>query len=159
MFSTAHVLATALHVMQLMPSNARAGFKVYVLKLDRVNGSTCTGDALKDALNPLIRQYWSTYADGLVDLAEDATLGADGACTGASFQSDTYHPSTAGHALIAGYAQRALNRQYGNRSFSEATTHTSGYTMADQKLYQILGTIAGATTATLATAVRTGQYL
>lgn len=51
-------------------------------------------DADKDAYNALIRANWSTFADGLADVAANPNLGADGAYANLTyFQADQVHPT------------------------------------------------------------------
>lgn len=84
-------------------------------------------DTGKNNLNTPLRNAWQTFADGLVDIAEDANLGADGASANTTyFQVDGIHPSTHGQANdIAPIVQRAINRLYGNNSWNGATTYTA----------------------------------
>lgn len=89
--------------------------------------SRTTVDAGKNSYNALIRAYWPTFADGFADLAADPNLGADGANANASFfQADGIHLLLATDINnVVPIMQRAVNRQYGNLSFSTAATYAS----------------------------------
>jgi len=85
-------------------------------------------DSWKNTLNGLIRPAWSEWADGLIDMAANPNLGADGAYSNlAYFNSDQTHPTpNAEYNIITFMMQQAINRLYGNRDFSSARTVTSG---------------------------------
>jgi len=89
--------------------------------------SRTTQDANKNALNALLRTGWSDFADGLIDVAADPSLGADGANASATyFQVDHIHPTDfAGLNNIAPVMDRAINRVFGNDSWTAATTYTT----------------------------------
>lgn len=84
-------------------------------------------DANKNTYNALIRQHWTEFADVLIDIAADTNLGADGAYSNATyFQGDQTHPTqTSANNLIAPVFQRAINRFYGNRDWTSATTYVA----------------------------------
>lgn len=90
---------------------------------------TCAGcDAFKNSLNAILRQNWRAYgASGLVDVAADPNLGADGAFGNTVyFNVDGIHPNKAGAWNdISGIAQRAVNRLYGNTDLSTAVVYSS----------------------------------
>lgn len=96
------------------------GFKVFI------GTSLNRGGFSLDPYNALERQYWPTYADGLFDYAADPNLG----CTGCSanttyFNVDAIHPTAYGQTILQGVAQRGLNRFYGARDFTNATTYVA----------------------------------
>jgi lysophospholipase L1-like esterase len=107
-----------------------AGWKVIVVDMISrqvpTNAGNCTnGDVNKDAFNPLLRQYWNTFADGFTDLAS-STAFADATCLTNTFQADGIHPSAHGQMnIISPLIERSVNRIYGNNSFSEATTYVA----------------------------------
>jgi hypothetical protein len=141
------------------------GYKVLVGTMISRNGH----DADKDALNPLIRQNWLNFADGLVDVASSPDLGADNAFSNANcFQTPAgIHPTTAaasgssGNACtanrptIATIVSNGINRLYGNTSFSTSTTvctvATCNMTAAD--VYFRCDSTGGARTITLPDAI------
>lgn len=75
-----------------------------------------TQDAMKDALNPLLRQYWPTFADGIVDFAANVHFGADGASANTTYYNvDGIHLTTFSDSYIIGpYFVNAINRVNGN---------------------------------------------
>lgn len=97
------------------------GVKVIVVSML----SRTTFDANKDAFNPVLRNWWASFADGFVDLGENLLIGADGTSAGAAFQ-DGIHPTADSQLnILSPRIERAINRIYGNNSFSEATTYGS----------------------------------
>jgi lysophospholipase L1-like esterase len=99
------------------------GWKCLVGTMISRNGQ----DTAKNALNAYFRQYWQLYADGLVDLAANPVMGADGAYASSTwFQGDGIHPTTMGQYNALTYMfQVATNRLYGPNDFSTATVYTT----------------------------------
>lgn len=61
------------------------------------------------AFNGLVQNNWWQFADGIIDLASDATLGPVGACSNATyFQPDGIHLKDAGYALVGALEQTAI---------------------------------------------------
>jgi hypothetical protein len=91
-----------------------------------------TADAAKDLLNSAIYAIWSTFADALADIASDPNLGADGAYSNTTyFQSGGLHSTQfAVDNDQVPIFQRAVNRLYGNKSWTTATTYTTGASSA-----------------------------
>lgn len=89
--------------------------------------SRTAADTHKNNLNALIRGTWATFADGLVDIASDPLVGADGASANTTyFNADGIHPLTpTASNQNAFYFQRSINRLYGNQDFSTAATYTT----------------------------------
>lgn len=59
-------------------------------------------ETLRTAVNTLIRNSWSSFADGLCDVGADPVMGAAGACGNLTYyQSDQIHPTTAGQVHLA----------------------------------------------------------
>lgn len=85
-------------------------------------------DPWKNTLNGLIRPNWNQWADGLIDIAANPNLGADGAYTNTRyFNIDQTHPtSESDYNIIAFMMQQAINRLYGNRDFSSANIYATG---------------------------------
>lgn len=73
-------------------------------------------DAIKNTWNTLLRQTWSTWADGLIDIAANPNLGADGAFANTTFfQVDGIHPTGFSFTtIVAPMVQHGINRLYGN---------------------------------------------
>ena len=103
--------------------NLRArGWKILVGTMMSRTGQ----DAFKDALNPLLRSNWSAYADGLIDIAADPTLGCDGCNANTTYMSGGLHfTNQAGVNVVAQIHQRGLNRLYGPHDFSQGNTYTT----------------------------------
>lgn len=116
----------AAQLASAIKSHTSYGHKVL---LGTMVSRTCAGcDAFKNSLNAILRQNWRSYgASGLVDVAADPNLGADGAFGNTVyFNVDGIHPSKAGAWNdISGLAQRAVNRLYGNTDISTATVYSS----------------------------------
>jgi hypothetical protein len=93
--------------------------------IDRTSGGT---DAEKNSLDTLLRANWRQVGiDALVDVAADPNLGADGAANNTTYFVDKIHPNTfAAWNDQNPIWQRAINRMFGHRDFSSATTYTSG---------------------------------
>ena len=87
-------------------SERKLGFKVFVVTMISREGS----DRDKDAYNALIRANWASFADGLIDLAAEPLLGADGAFRNPLFSGDGVHLADKGYALVGALAQGAINR-------------------------------------------------
>lgn len=124
--------------------------------------SGSTGDALKNSLNALERLDYAG-ADGLIDIASFAGLGADGAsvittgtaCNGAAcFTGDGTHPSVAGQTTMAGYFSAYLNYAdsiYRRTNPTLITAATYSETAADTAIDA--NPISASQTVTLPTAV------
>jgi lysophospholipase L1-like esterase len=89
----------------------RIGWKCLIATLQ----SSANGDAARDAVNALLYADWWIYADGLVDLAANANIGADGAYTNATyFAPDGVHMTAAGYAIVTSIMQFAIDYQWGH---------------------------------------------
>ena len=83
-------------------------------------------DAFKNAYDNAIRQGWTSWASAFVDIAADPNLGCDGCSANTEFMSGGLHMTVASAANIGGpYMQRGLNRLYGHKDWSSATTYVS----------------------------------
>ena len=116
---------TLAYISQEAKARKAVGWKVIVVSMTPRNNST--GNANKNAFNPLLASNWSSFADGYADIAADPNLGADSAFNNATyFNADLIHPTQ--HAIYNDeipIIQRAVNRLYGNNSFGTATTYNS----------------------------------
>jgi lysophospholipase L1-like esterase len=112
-----------------------------------------TMDALKDTYNALILQQAKAVGfAGVLDVAANPLLGADGAYSNTTyFQSvDHIHPTTAGNALMAAAVSNGLNRYFGyNESNPHVLTTLSGFTMACSDGYLDLGGVSAGGNITL----------
>lgn len=83
------------------------GFKVLVCTAISLIGL----DSVRDAYNALLYTNWTGFCDGLIDLAANANIGADGAYSNATYfqQPGGIHPTTAGDVIAAGIMQTAIN--------------------------------------------------
>jgi hypothetical protein len=104
------------------------GYKVVV---ETVMDHTGLGsNTWHDNFNLQIRTMWPNFADALADTAADPVLGADGAFANATYSSDGTHPTEAGQVHRGAIIQRAINRLYGNHSFSTANTYSASASAA-----------------------------
>lgn len=89
------------------------GWKVIVLTTLQRCGNNPTGTPLNTLIpqyNALIRAGWSTFADGIADVAADPTLSPINACTDTFyFNGDGVHLTTAGNTIIASVVSEAIN--------------------------------------------------
>lgn len=99
------------------------GWNVFVITMLSRTGS----DTFKNAYNIWIRQNWREFADGLIDIAADINMGADGASVNTTYFQSGVHPTqAAAYNIVAPAIQRAINRFYGNNDFANATTYAAG---------------------------------
>lgn len=86
-----------------------AGYKVAVLTcLPR--GAVAQFETDRQAFNTLIRNNWATFADALVDVGNDATIGVAGAQNNVTYyQGDATHLNTAGWQIAANLAVTGIN--------------------------------------------------
>ncbi|MDD5476674.1 MAG: SGNH/GDSL hydrolase family protein [Candidatus Omnitrophica bacterium] len=83
----------------------RLGWKVLVMTMvSRINI-----DSQKNQYNVLIRNNWTKFADGIIDIARDINIGADGAYSNkVYFNADGIHLTDAGYAIIGSIAQTTI---------------------------------------------------
>ena len=130
----------------------QAGCKVFAGTMLSRTGTDQQGnsvDADKDAYDGLIlSQAKLAGADGVIDFAADARLGADGANANSYFNPDHVHPTTAGQQILANEASNALNYYFGASAGSPKVVTALPYGMAAADGYVSLQglTSAGALT-------------
>jgi hypothetical protein len=113
--------------------------------------STNTQDAFKNSFNALMRQYWSSWADGLLDLGAVPALGADGAaaCDNPNYIGDGTHWGAIGKMVGAWMYSYATRRMYGNTINGQPNTAvTSPYLIQPEDIFWYSNT-AGAISAYL----------
>jgi trimeric autotransporter adhesin len=123
------------NLRQILHSAKLTGYKVLVsTMISRIGTGTggATNDSLKNQLNALIRQNWGGEADGLVDIASFAQLGADGANSNLTyFQNDAVHPTqNSVYNIEAAAYNRTIGRLYGPQDFSAAPVFASALSTA-----------------------------
>ena len=131
-----------------------AGCRVFVGTMLSRGGTDASGsssfDADKDAYDALImEQAGSMGADGVIDFAANAQLGADGAYADSYFQSDQVHPTQAGQALMATAASNALNYAFGYSMLNPHTVTSMPYSMTAGDGEVSLAGVSGAGALTL----------
>lgn len=62
--------------------------------------------------NTNVRTNWASFADGFVDFANNATMGAGGAAANTTLYSDGLHPTAYGNSLLAADAAPEINRVF-----------------------------------------------
>jgi hypothetical protein len=88
-----------------------AGFRVIPFTMTPRYAGTFEAQA-RPQFNALIRANWQTFADGLADVGNDATIGQTGQnpTSGSNtYYNDGVHINPTGGAIIAGYAAQAVN--------------------------------------------------
>jgi lysophospholipase L1-like esterase len=85
-----------------------AGLKVIVCTLVAGNSGLYT-NATRNAVNDLIRANYTSYADGLADLAANANIGGDGDENNTTyFNADKLHLTNTGQIEVAGVVETAI---------------------------------------------------
>jgi lysophospholipase L1-like esterase len=114
------------NLAQYIRARKAAGWQK-VIPVTMISRATPAEDTCKNSYNTLIRAY--KWPDGLIDMAADPNLGADGAATAGGntfFQNLGIHPTQyAEDNDIVPIMQRAVNRAYGNLDFSTANVYAS----------------------------------
>jgi hypothetical protein len=109
-FGYDHTAASCWKYMQGLSQNLRGqGIRTVLVTMISATGR----DTFKNAIDPLINAGWSQVADGEVNPAANALLGADGAFSGACFNADHIHLTDACYAVVAGYYQNSYNYIWG----------------------------------------------
>jgi lysophospholipase L1-like esterase len=104
-----------------------AGCGVFVATMISRTGQ----DANKDTYDAqILRLAKAGGADGVIDVAADPLLGADGASSNATyFQADDIHPTNAGHIRIANAFNNALSYYFGYNAASPHSITAASYAM------------------------------
>jgi lysophospholipase L1-like esterase len=94
------------NIAQYCRERHAVGWRVLIATLPSASGE----EADRKALNALLLDNWQEYADGIVDLAANATIGAHNACAnGTYFMPDGVHMIDAGYAIAKSIMQTAIN--------------------------------------------------
>lgn len=90
---------------------ARAtGFKIIVCTILPRAGFNTAQQAAWSGFNALLRDGWSTFADGLCDFQADPTMGSMAAASNTSLYADGIHPTPLGCSYMANVAAAAVNK-------------------------------------------------
>lgn len=84
------------------------GAKIVVSTILPNAGWNGTQQTTRNDLNTLIRNGWSSFADGLCDFAADPVMGPQAAASNATLYGDGLHPAPQGHANLAVLADAAI---------------------------------------------------
>jgi len=87
-----------------------AGFRVAVLTMLPRTGDTIAGfETARQSVNASIRANWATFADALIDVGNDTTIGQAGQDSNLTYYlGDGIHLNEAGYAIVAGLAATAI---------------------------------------------------
>ncbi|MDQ2834060.1 MAG: SGNH/GDSL hydrolase family protein [Acidobacteriota bacterium] len=119
--------ATFATLMAEVNTFKRAGCKVFVATVASIGNATITAGGTADGWKDLydaqiLAQAVKLGADGVLDMAANPLMGADGACTNTTyFQGDCVHPTAAGQLLLAAAASNAINYYFG---YNESNPHS-----------------------------------
>ena len=100
------VVAAHSRLMDYCIGRRNAGFKVIVGTLTPRN--TVDIEAKRLAVNTLLRNTWTTFADGLVDVGGDPIIGNLATCSDTRYYVDGVHFASQGHPIVAGYFLAAV---------------------------------------------------
>lgn len=84
------------------------GFHVLVFTILPRTAISGAAETHRQNLNTLIRDHWTGFADGLVDVAANGTLGAVNANLNLTYYIDGTHLTAAGHTIVATLAGAQL---------------------------------------------------
>ena len=103
-----------------------------------------TGDAGKNALNPIVRaEAFGWGVDNIADLATDPRIGADGAYKDTSCFPDGLHPNPSCEANITAVMQDAVNELLGSTETARHQTTAASYSeVAGDRYLDLTGTAA-----------------
>jgi lysophospholipase L1-like esterase len=108
------------NMQQFCRERHRLGWKCFICTLESLTGQ----DTNRDALNAGLRTTWSTFADGLIDLGANSTIGADGASANTTyFLADGIHMTDAGYAIVSGLVNTSLTN-YFSATYEPSTAYS-----------------------------------
>ncbi|NIA02242.1 MAG: hypothetical protein GWP15_02565 [Nitrospirae bacterium] len=100
-------------IVSYLQGRKTAGFEVIVTTiLPRSGGATpLSFEADRQTVNSLIRANWSTFADGISDVALDSRIGDEGDELDTTYYaSDKVHMANTGYGIVASYATAAIKQ-------------------------------------------------
>ncbi|HEX9105681.1 MAG TPA: SGNH/GDSL hydrolase family protein, partial [Longimicrobiales bacterium] len=106
------------YLAQYCSGRLARGYRVAVATLTPCSsiGTPAGFEAARQALNTNLRANWRAFADGLIDLGANATIGPAGAELNPTYyQGDKIHMTNAGYGIVAGLAKTALLGLRGGR--------------------------------------------
>jgi lysophospholipase L1-like esterase len=89
------------------------GFKIIIGTVTpcSIGGTDINYEANRQEFNANVRANYSSFADGLFDIGNDANMGQAGQETNTTYYSgDNCHPNNTGYAIVAGLAKIAIDR-------------------------------------------------
>ena len=118
-------------VQELKQAGCRVFVGTMISRTGNDNSGAKTMDAVKDLYDAvMVQQATSAGADGVIDFAANALLGADGASANTTyFLGDHIHPTAAGQQLMANAASNALNYYFGYNGLNPHVVSALPYSM------------------------------
>lgn len=114
--SAATAYANYVALLRAVATQAQSvGVKVYIYAFTvlprNTTGQVAGFEAVRQTFNTSVRTNYHDFADALIDVGNDATIGGATAYNNATYYSgaDFTHLTTAGYAIVAGLAQTAIN--------------------------------------------------
>jgi lysophospholipase L1-like esterase len=114
--SAATVYANYVALLRAMAAQAQSvGVKVYIYAFTvlprNTSGQAVGFEAARQTFNTSVRSNYHDFADALIDVGNDATIGGATAYSNATYYSgsDFTHLTTDGYAIVASLAQSAIN--------------------------------------------------
>jgi len=108
----------------------KSGCQVFVATMLSRDYGGVNYDAKKNSFDEqLLSQAKAMGADGVVDLAADPNLGADGAYASSTWFTDQTHPTNAGQVRLGQIASNALNYYFGYTAAQPNVVSSSSYTL------------------------------
>ena len=94
---------------------------VKVIVLTTINHMTSFTEPIRNEYNTMIRNQWSTFADGIADVAANDNFGLSTSHTNPVYYADQVHLTNAGYELIAEIVQPVLDEVIGVTPTPEPT--------------------------------------
>jgi lysophospholipase L1-like esterase len=107
---------------QFSRNERRLGFKIFVMTMI----SRVEDDQDKNPYNAMIRAFCSDFADGLIDVAANPALGANGAYKNPEYFQDGIHLTDKGYALVGSIVQATIE---------QSASGFEAYPKPDRQLY------------------------